>query len=112
MNGSWPRDAISDRFGAGFRLRLALLLILNGIAVWFLAVIATAYVEGTFLPWGSTQAAIRGMISISSAWMRSPMVTGIELVGYVGAGLVLAGVSAVVLKGLDILRRRVNLDRS
>lgn len=89
----------SNPFRSGGGYAPGLLVSLNGVALWFLAVLGDAYVSKSSLPWDSVPGVYHGMVEVTGSWVTSPGVSGWELAGYFGLILTFAGLAWVTING-------------
>lgn len=87
-----PRETI-DRA----TLRAGVLVSLNGLSLWFLAVLVDVYTADAGLPWRSTRGFGRGLVDHTRGWMLDPGLGVLEAVGYLGLALFVAGPAVAVV---------------
>lgn len=66
----------------------SLLCVLDGIALWFLAILAAAYAAENELPWATVNAFLTSATYHTQYWLFSPGLTGFELIVYAGFFLI------------------------
>lgn len=72
-------------------LRRGLIITLNGVALWFLAVLANAYLSDPDPPWQSVTDFLVDAWTYTFAWLFTPRASVVASLAYLGIALVVSG---------------------
>lgn len=77
----------------GGQYRYGLIVLLDGVSLWFLAVLTTAYLSGADLPWQSVTEFLVSFHTYTGTWISAPHVGLPAVIGYLGIALTVVGPS-------------------